>query len=186
METNVSKILKTASIQQLYSTLSYSGEREACILHGRYNGVFVVAVFMATLDWKQTWLLSGEDDQVEICLTIKTMKKVNSWFLRSVDKSRKLYIEEGSMPGTKESLLYEPICLQLETVQSWFIMIDSWTAIALGEGRRLIANAAREFIMGQMFCILNRAVFVQAVPLSNCTVCIEELCGLFNVNDSSF
>lgn len=50
----------------------------------------------------------------------------------------------------------------------------------------MIGNGTREFIMDQMFCILDRAVFAQAAPLSNYTVCIEELCGLFNVNDGSF
>lgn len=61
-------------------------------------------------------------------------KRMNSWLFSSVDKSQKLYIEEGEMPGTKESILYNPICMQLETLQKWFIMIDSWAAIALGQG----------------------------------------------------
>lgn len=40
-------------MQQLYSVLSYSGEREVRVHHRRSNGVLGVAVFTATPNWKQ-------------------------------------------------------------------------------------------------------------------------------------
>lgn len=55
----------------------------------------------------------------------------------------------------------------------------------LGAGRGSIGNGTQGF-MGQMSCIFNRVVFTQAEPLSNYTVCIEDLCVLFNVNGISF